>query len=67
MNLHCKFIDIAKKYKKRTAIIDNATGQTYTYGKLLIASLLLSSFVKKIMTNLLVLCSQKQQGDLLRH
>ena len=47
MNLHCKFIEVAKKNKNKTAIIDNATGQTYTYGKLLIASLLLCSIMRK--------------------
>ncbi|MDA3885544.1 MAG: AMP-binding protein [Candidatus Delongbacteria bacterium] len=47
MSLHSRFVDIVKKNKNRTAIIDNATGQTYTFGKLLIASLLLSSIVKK--------------------
>lgn len=47
MSLHSKFVEIAKINKKRTAIIDTATGQTYTYGKLLIASLLLSSTMKK--------------------
>ena len=47
MSLHSKFVEVAKKNKKRTAIIDSATGQTYTFGKLLIASFLLSSFMKK--------------------
>ncbi|MCK5759651.1 MAG: AMP-binding protein [Candidatus Delongbacteria bacterium] len=47
MSLHSKFVEVAKKNKKRTAIIDSATGQTYTFGKLFIASLLLSSFMKK--------------------
>ena len=47
MSLHSKFVKIAKKSKKRIAIIDNATGQTYTFGKLLIASFLLSSVIKK--------------------
>ncbi|NOR44400.1 MAG: AMP-binding protein [Candidatus Delongbacteria bacterium] len=47
MSLHSKFVEIAKKNKKRTAIIDTATGQTYTFGKLLIASLLLSSIMRK--------------------
>ncbi|MCK4980190.1 MAG: AMP-binding protein, partial [Candidatus Delongbacteria bacterium] len=47
MSLHSKFVEIAKKNKKKTAVIDSATGQTYTFGKLLIASFILSSIVKK--------------------
>ncbi|MBN2789582.1 MAG: AMP-binding protein [Candidatus Delongbacteria bacterium] len=47
MSIHSKFVEVASKNKKKIAIIDNTTGQVYTYGKLLIASLLLSSIVKK--------------------
>ncbi|MCF8070021.1 MAG: AMP-binding protein [Desulfobacterales bacterium] len=42
MPLHQHFINIAKKYGKKPAIIDRSTNKTFTYSQALIASLILS-------------------------
>jgi acyl-[acyl-carrier-protein]-phospholipid O-acyltransferase / long-chain-fatty-acid--[acyl-carrier-protein] ligase len=45
--LHQRFIDIARHYGGKTAIIDKATSAEYKYSKLLIASLILTGFLRK--------------------
>jgi acyl-[acyl-carrier-protein]-phospholipid O-acyltransferase/long-chain-fatty-acid--[acyl-carrier-protein] ligase len=47
MNLHEKLIKVIKKHPKNTAVIDSATGKNYTYGKLLLASMLFAGIIKK--------------------
>ncbi|PID28617.1 MAG: bifunctional acyl-ACP--phospholipid O-acyltransferase/long-chain-fatty-acid--ACP ligase [Candidatus Cloacimonadota bacterium] len=47
MQLHRKFIKVARANKNKIAIYDNATGKELTYNKLLIGSLILASFFKK--------------------
>ena len=42
MQLHQAFISIAKKFSKKIAIYDQATGKNITYDKMLIASLILA-------------------------
>lgn len=39
--LHRRFIDSACENRRKTAVIDTATGTSYTYGRLMIASLIL--------------------------
>ncbi|NQT27835.1 AMP-binding protein [candidate division KSB1 bacterium] len=46
MVLHHEFIEIAKKFSKKIAIIDKATGKNVSYGKALIASLILANKFK---------------------
>jgi len=41
MQLHLRFIDICKKYSKKIAIYDQATGKDLTFDRVLLASLLL--------------------------
>jgi acyl-[acyl-carrier-protein]-phospholipid O-acyltransferase/long-chain-fatty-acid--[acyl-carrier-protein] ligase len=45
--LHHRFIQIAKQFGNKIAIIDKATLAEYKYDKLLIASLILTDFLKK--------------------
>lgn len=45
--LHHRFIQVAKTYGHKKAIIDKATGKEYNYDKLLIASFILTDFMKK--------------------
>jgi len=47
MQLHQKFISIAKRYPGKTAFIDRTSGKRITYAKALIASLILSEKFKK--------------------
>jgi len=47
MLLHHQFVRIAKQYEKKLAIIDRTTSRRITYGKALIASLILSRKFKK--------------------
>lgn len=47
MQLHTKFIEIAKQFSKKIAVHDEATGNKYTYERLLIGSLLLSKRIHK--------------------
>jgi acyl-[acyl-carrier-protein]-phospholipid O-acyltransferase/long-chain-fatty-acid--[acyl-carrier-protein] ligase len=47
MLLHHHFIRTAKKFENKTAIVDRTTGRNITYGKALIASLLLADKLKK--------------------
>ena len=46
--LHHHFIDIAKKFSKKTAIHDFSTNKELTYNRSLIASLLLSRIISKM-------------------
>ncbi len=46
--LHQKFIKIAKKYSNKLAIKDKSTGKDITYGRALIATLILSNKFKKL-------------------
>ncbi len=48
MLLHHKFIDIAKKFRKKQAIHDFSTNRELTYGRSLIASLILARFFKRL-------------------
>ncbi len=48
MILHHDFVKTAKKYAKKMAIIDKATGKNVSYEKALIASLILSKKFKKL-------------------
>jgi acyl-CoA synthetase (AMP-forming)/AMP-acid ligase II len=47
MLLHHHFIRIAKQFENKTAIIDRTTGKSVSYGKALIASLILADKFKK--------------------
>ncbi len=47
MLLHKRFIENAKKYSSKQAIIDIATGKNFTYSEALIASIMLSDKFKK--------------------
>ncbi len=46
--LHHRFVLTAKKFSNKIAVYDKATNKDYTYGKLLIASLILKEHVGKI-------------------
>lgn len=46
MILHHEFVEIAKTYSKKTAVVDKATDKNVTYGKALIASLILADKFK---------------------
>ncbi len=46
--LHHRFVITAKKYANKIAVYDKATNKDYTYGKLLIAALILKDHVGKI-------------------
>ena len=47
MLLHHQFVQIAKQYEKKLAIVDRTTNRKITYGKALIASLILTEKFKK--------------------
>ena len=51
MQLHQMFIQNAKKYNKRNAIVDRTLNRTFSYGKALIAALLLAKKLKPIKEN----------------
>ena len=46
MSLHEEIIKVAQRFKNRTAVIDSATGQNYSYKKLLISSFIFRDIVK---------------------
>lgn len=46
--LHLRFIQTAKKHSNKIAVYDKATNKDYTYGKMLIASLILKEHIGKI-------------------
>ncbi len=48
MLLHMKFLQVAKGQGNKTAVIDTATGKTYTYNLMVIASLILKSRFDRI-------------------
>ena len=48
MLLHLKFVEIAKRMGKKTAVIDTATQKTYDYNRMLIASLILKNRFDRI-------------------
>jgi acyl-[acyl-carrier-protein]-phospholipid O-acyltransferase / long-chain-fatty-acid--[acyl-carrier-protein] ligase len=48
MLLHTKFLQVAKSQGKKTAVIDTATGKTYSYDLMLIASLILKNRFDRI-------------------
>ncbi len=48
LQLHQRFIQVAKKYSGQIAVYDKATGNDYTYGRMLIASLILKEHIGKI-------------------
>lgn len=48
LQLHQRFIHSAKKRGKHIAVHDQATGQDFTYGRMLIASLILKDSIAKI-------------------
>lgn len=47
MLLHLKFIETAKKFRKKIAVYDQATGKDLTYEKMLLASLLLVNKINR--------------------
>ena len=47
MLLHHHFVRIAKQFEDKMAIIDRSTGNNISYGKALIASLILGDKFKK--------------------
>ena len=47
MSLHENIVRIAKKYSKKTAVIDSATEKTYSFGKFLTASFIFADIIKK--------------------
>lgn len=47
MLLHLRFIEVAKKYKKKIAVYDQATGSDLTYERMLLASLLLTNKISR--------------------
>jgi acyl-[acyl-carrier-protein]-phospholipid O-acyltransferase / long-chain-fatty-acid--[acyl-carrier-protein] ligase len=47
MNLLSKIIEVAEKFPSRNAVIDTATGKTYSYSRLLTASFLFADILKK--------------------
>ncbi len=47
MSLHRHLIEVAKKYSKKTAVIDSATGKTYTFGKFITASFIFADIIRK--------------------
>jgi len=48
MQLQQMFVDIAKRYSKKIAVYDQATGKDLTYGRMLIAALILAGRFRKI-------------------
>ena len=48
MLLHQKFIEVAKKYSKKIAVYDQATGKDISYDRMLIAALIFAGRFKKI-------------------
>jgi len=48
LQLHHRFIQTAKRFSSRIAVYDKATMTDYTYGRMLIASLILKEHIGKI-------------------
>jgi acyl-[acyl-carrier-protein]-phospholipid O-acyltransferase/long-chain-fatty-acid--[acyl-carrier-protein] ligase len=48
LQLHQRFMQTAKKHSSRIAVYDKATGKDYTYGKMLIAALILKEHIGAI-------------------
>lgn len=48
LQLHQRFIQTAKRFSSRNAVHDKATNKDYTYGKMLIASLILKGHIGEI-------------------
>jgi acyl-[acyl-carrier-protein]-phospholipid O-acyltransferase/long-chain-fatty-acid--[acyl-carrier-protein] ligase len=48
LQLHHRFIETAKKFSSQIAVYDKATGNDYTYGRMLIASLILKEHIGRI-------------------
>lgn len=48
LQLHQKFFEIAKKYKNKVAIYDQATGKNVTYKQLLIATFIVAKKISKL-------------------
>ena len=48
MLLHHQFVRIAKQFENKIAIVDRTTNRRMTYGKALIAALILSEKLKKV-------------------
>ncbi len=48
LQLHQRFIQAAKKFSGKIAVYDKATNNDYTYGKMLIASLILKAYISHI-------------------
>ncbi len=47
MLLHQHFVHIAKEFENKTALVDRTTGKSFTYGRALIASLILADKLRK--------------------
>lgn len=65
MLLHQMFIDVAKKFSGKTAIIDRTTEKELTYKKLLIASLILGKKIKKYDDDLIGVMLPTSAGSIL--
>jgi len=48
LQLHQRFMQTAKRFSSRIAVYDKATNQDYTYGRMLIASLILKGHIGEI-------------------
>ena len=48
LQLHQRFMQTAKRFSSRIAVYDKATNQDYTYGRMLIASLILKGYIGEI-------------------
>ena len=48
LQLHLRFIQTAKRFSSRIAVYDKATNKDYTYGRMLIASLILKGHIAQI-------------------
>ena len=48
LQLHQRFMQVAQKHSGHMAVYDKATGNDYTYGRMLIASLILKEHIGKI-------------------
>lgn len=61
MQLHHKFIETAKKFQKKIAVHDIATGKEILYERMLLAALIFARKFKKINSKMWVLWYLLQQ------
>ncbi|MBN1949069.1 MAG: AMP-binding protein [Candidatus Cloacimonetes bacterium] len=65
MQLHQKFIDIAKKYGKKIAIYDQATGRDVSFERALLATLILTKRFRKYKGNYIGIMVPTSAGSML--